>query len=319
MWSGTPQRRAAAAAARHRSRRAPAAPTGCGPAAGHLPAPTAPSGTARRRSGGLRPTRRRPSRWSRWHSRSAGPRPCGAPCRFAAAGPACVGKWARHDVPQACRLRVAQAPACWSASAARSARRARWQRDLMVPSATPSSTAASAQVRPSSTVASMAPRNSGDSSRQGLAQATVLNAGQHLILGGDNHRWFGCPPRRPPLQPALPADRVDQATDADAPDERGHVAGPAVAACFPPQGEEGVLDRVVDDIRHARIAGSAGRSATRRAGRTARRATSSSPRATPRSSAASSRSSALRPHARSRSRTLMHSLSQQGPFGSHDP
>jgi hypothetical protein len=46
----------------------------------------------------------------------------------------------------------------------------------------------------------------------------------------------------------LPADRVDQAPDADAPDERGHVPAAAIGARLPPPGEERVLDGVVDDI-----------------------------------------------------------------------
>ena len=78
----------------------------------------------------------------------------------------------------------------------------------------------------------------------------MLNTDQHLIFRRDNHRWFRRTPRHPPPCAGLPADRVDQTADADAPDERGHIPAPAIGARLPPQGEEGVLDRVVDNIRH---------------------------------------------------------------------
>lgn len=84
---------------------------------------------------------------------------------------------------------------------------------------------------------------------QSLTQTAVLDTDQHLILSGDNYRWFRRTPRQPPPGPVLPANHVDQTADAYSPDERRDVAVPPVGAGFPPQGKEGVLDRVVDHIR----------------------------------------------------------------------
>jgi len=46
-----------------------------------------------------------------------------------------------------------------------------------------------------------------------------------------------------------PVARVDQTADAYSPDERRDIPATAVGAGFPPQGEEGVLDRLVDNVR----------------------------------------------------------------------
>src|SRR5215467_7764138 len=145
---------------------------------------------------------------------------------------------------------------------------------------------------------------------QGLTQAAVLDADQHLILSGDNHRWFRRTPQRPPPGAALPADRVDQTADAYSPDKRGDVAAPSVGAGFPPQGEKSVLDRVVDHIRHRAPPGQPD-------GQPASMPVIESGKGlliTARHSAQQGRVIALlgpQPHTESRSRAPMHSLSQQ--------
>src|SRR5215472_14238396 len=73
-------------------------------------------------------------------------------------------------------------------------------------------------------------------SGKGGTQAAVLDSDQYLILCGDGYLRLLRAPRQPSPGTVLPADRVDQAADADAPDERGHIAAPAVAVSSPPQG-----------------------------------------------------------------------------------
>src|SRR5207302_3625122 len=128
------------------------------------------------------------------------------------------------------------------------ASRARWQRDLTVPSATPSSTAASAQVRPSSTVASMAERSSGDRAasagpRRPCSMPTNTWSSAETTTSGSLLRQ-----KRPAGRPGLPADAIDQAADPDSPDERGHVPVPAVRPGLPPYREKGILNRLIDEV-----------------------------------------------------------------------
>ena len=124
-------------------------------------------------------------RTSRRHSRPAGLRPRASRHRPPVRP---VGTWARHGVPQACRrCAVVSGPACCSASAARSA--------------TPGPVAAGldgpfrdaqqhGRLRAGQAV-QHGRLDGGAQLRgqvgQGLAQAAVLDADQHLILGRDDH------------------------------------------------------------------------------------------------------------------------------------
>ncbi len=165
--------------------------------------------------------------------------------------PGRAGKWARHDVPQASRRWAG----CSGSGLLLGERGAQRQPGAVTAGLDGAFRHAQQDGRLRAGQAVQHGRLDGAAQfrrqpGQRLTQAAVLDAGQHLVLSRDDRLRLRRAPRQPPPGAVLPADRVDQAADADAPDERGHIPAAAVGARLPPHGEEGVLDGVVDHIRH---------------------------------------------------------------------
>jgi hypothetical protein len=80
----------------------------------------------------------------------------------------------------------------------------------------------------------------------------VLDPEQYLVFRRPDEFLSGTPEKAPPsrvtLHIALPTLEVDQAADPDPPDVGADASVSPVAPGPPPQREEGVLDRLIDQL-----------------------------------------------------------------------